>query len=479
MTDDSMTINTVSRKKLSAGRPPEQTSWLVVIDCPEEPSRIGTRVRPPRYGIGLIGRGRVREDDPHTRQNFLILRPGTQQPTPPLAIRRISRQQLSLQSRGDGVLVKNLGRRTLLRNGTPVTETMVHDGDILELENALLLLCVRGPAWLTPMPDVPQHPFGEPDENGIVGESIEAWRLRRELYFQGPRAAHVLVHGQSGVGKELAARALHALSPRAKGPFVSRNAATLPDGLIDAELFGNILNYPNPGTPARPGLIGAADTGTLFLDEFAELSEALQTHLLRVLDDGEYQRLGEAQARRADFRLVSATNRPLSTIKSDVRARLTLTLAVPDLNARRADIPLIARHLMVRIAAEDPGLRERFLVDGQAQFAMSFVTRLVRHRYTTNIRELEAMLWSAMSASTDGVLREAAVADAPTQVTSKADWRAWIGSPAEDIPPDVVQACLDEHNGIQKDTWTALGLPSRHVLARLIKRHGLVIRKQG
>src|SRR6185503_16398678 len=115
-----------------------------------------------------------------------------------------------------------------------------------------------------------------------------------------------------------AARALHELSPRAERRLVSRNAATLPSGLMDAELFGNAKNYPNPGMAERAGLIGEANGGTLFLDEIGELPAELQAHLLRVLDgDGEYQRLGDAQQRRSDFRLVAATNRDPSSLKHD------------------------------------------------------------------------------------------------------------------------------------------------------------------
>src|SRR4029077_9274313 len=127
----------------------------------------------------------------------------------------------------------------------------------------------------------------------------------------------VVIAGQSGSGKELVAQAIHALSGRADRRLVSRSAATLPEALIDAELFGNAKNYPNPGMVERSGLIGEAHGSTLFLDELGELPHAAQAHLLRVLDGGEYQRLGEAQARVSDFRLVVATNRILSSLKPD------------------------------------------------------------------------------------------------------------------------------------------------------------------
>src|SRR5690348_15490748 len=129
------------------------------------------------------------------------------------------------------------------------------------------------------------------------------------------RPGHVLLTGASGTGKELAARAIHALSKRSGQRLVARNAATLPESLIDAELFGNAKNYPNPGMAERAGLVGQADGSTLFLDEIAELPSSSQAHLLRVLDDGEYHRLGDGLARRSDFRLVAATNRDVSSLK--------------------------------------------------------------------------------------------------------------------------------------------------------------------
>src|SRR5262249_49824490 len=154
------------------------------------------------------------------------------------------------------------------------------------------------------------------------------------------RAGHVLLVGPSGCGKELAAQAIHARSTRASRKLVSRNAATLPPGLIDAELFGNVANYPNAGMAERPGLIGEADGSTLFLDEIGELPETLQAHLLRVLDEGgEYQRLGDARRRKSDLRLVAATNRSIDELKPDLAARLPLRVALHGLDERPEDIP--------------------------------------------------------------------------------------------------------------------------------------------
>src|SRR6185436_8690780 len=141
------------------------------------------------------------------------------------------------------------------------------------------LFCVRRRAWVHSLGSrAPSMPFGTADPHGMVGESPVAWEFRRQIAFVAPRPDHVLIVGESGTGKELAARAVHALSPRNASAFVARNAATFPEGLVDAELFGHAKNYPNAGMPERPGLIAGAASATLFLDEIAELSPTLQTH---------------------------------------------------------------------------------------------------------------------------------------------------------------------------------------------------------
>src|SRR6185295_7811651 len=124
---------------------------------------------------------------------------------------------------------------------------------------------------------------------------------------------------------------------------------------------GNVKNYPNPGMQERPGLIGQAHGGTLFLDEVGELLPELSAHLLRVLDEGgEYQRLGEATPRRADVRLVGATNRETALLKHDFLARLAVRIDLPPFEARREDIPLLARHLLERAADKSPEIAARF-----------------------------------------------------------------------------------------------------------------------
>jgi two-component system nitrogen regulation response regulator GlnG/two-component system response regulator HydG len=243
---------------------------------------------------------------------------------------------------------------------------------------------------------------------GIVGESAAVWALRRDIEEAARRPRHTLILGPSGAGKELVARAIHGASERRGEPMVARNAAAIPEGLVDAELFGNMKGYPNPGMPERAGLIGQANGTTLFLDEIGELPPSLQAHLLRVLDEGEYHRLGETTTRRSNFRLIGATNRPPSALKHDVLARFEQRITVPGLGERREDIPLIITHLLRAHAYDDERVAERFFPGPprhtQPRLRCALVEALVRHPYTTHVRELNALLLSAMRDSPERFL---------------------------------------------------------------------------
>ncbi len=433
-----------------------------------------------------MGRGEGGESEPFPRLALSRQRPGELAATGPLQLPSVSRIQAIVHVGDDGVAVERVGRCPMRVDGEPIEEgAQLRPGATLELERQCVFRMSERPTALPALPG-PLHAFGAADSDGIVGETPAAWALRQEVAFVAARKAHVLVHGASGSGKELVARAIHARSGRDQGPFVSRSAATIPEGLVDAELFGHARDYPSSGMPAREGLVGAADGGTLFLDEFAELSEALQAHLLRVLDAGEYQRLGETRTRHSSFRLVGATNRPLSAIKHDVLGRLPLIVEVPDLNARADDIPLLARHVLRRIAASDRAIAERFFVggtpDGEPRLTARLVRVLLAHPWKTSVRELEALLWRAMRIAgpaldlqgdpgqPDGGLPEP---------RAPSDWEQWRGTDTAAIPASALQACLDEHNGSQEATWRAMQLSSRYVLKRLIQRHGLSIRKSG
>ncbi|HET6146176.1 MAG TPA: sigma 54-interacting transcriptional regulator [Polyangia bacterium] len=479
MTDDDFpTLN-----ETGTGRSPDTsaaptTFALVLAWCADQPDRLGESLMLPAAAgspWSVFGRGDAAPSDPHPRLTLVRARPGRVESAAPLTNPRLSRVQLRLAPRGDqGVSFERLGRAPLFHNGgdREIDHGLLHAGDTLQIGKQLMFLLARRPAWQAPMdqgPDARPFPFGAPDPLGLVGESPEMWRLRAHISFLARRREHVLITGASGTGKEKVAHALHSLS--SARPLVARNAATFPEGLIDAELFGNARNYPNVGMPERPGLIGEANGSTLFLDEIGELPVALQAHLLRVLDAGEYQRLGEGQTRRSTFRLLAATNRPYAALKSDLLARLPLRIEVPDLNVRRDDIPLLARYLVREIA---PGTR------AEGKISLGLMSALVRHQYSTNVRELRSALLesAAHAAGPESPLTWVPPALAPR--SPRAD-----GMPAADrdpppplamaaeLDPTRIQEVLDRHHGNLELAWRELGLSSRHALTRLVSRHGL------
>jgi two-component system response regulator HydG len=461
----------------STGEGPEHlVRGFVVLHCPEAPGFVGAWLAAGAVGDDrLLGRGPARPTDRLPRLAAVYQRPGTNQALGPLPCPRVSRVQLEVAATDGALVVRNVGSAGLLVNGAPANEARVANGDIVEIGSSLMLLCTERPRSLAPLDAGGLHDFGGPDAAGMVGESPAAWNVRREIRQMARHQGHVLVRGATGAGKELAVRAISALS-RPNGPVVARNAATLPEGLIDAELFGNLKNYPNSGMPERKGLVGEADGGVLFLDEIAELPPAAQTHLLRVLDSGQYQRLGESSVRTSKFRLVGATNRPQSALRDDLLARFTLRLEVPPLTARAEDIPLILRHLTAAALTDNPELCARFLdPSGQPRFSRDLLRRVVKSPLPANARELlHLVLLSSMKSAGDQL--EWIEAGAASDLESDADG---AGS-NDDAPDDAVriQRALDDNNGSIEKTWRSLGLPSRFALLRRIKKHKLVVRRK-
>ena len=321
------------------------------------------------------------------------IRPGQVDERGALHDPQISREQLHLAITPHGNLhVRNVGRAPLYHQGLRCNEATVQEGDVLRISRRLLLVAERR----TPRPDPPPaglHPYGQPDLNGMVGESIAMWTLRtRVAAYAALEGEHVLVYGESGAGKERVAAALHSQSPRRRGPYISHNAATFPEGLVDAELFGHERNYPNPGMPARRGLIGEADGGTLFLDEIGDMPRGLQSHLLRVLDaQGEYRPLG-GKVQRSDFRLVAATLRDLTELRPDLLARIPLRIRVPPLRERRSDLPWLIEHFI----QTEPALSNWKDRKGNV-VSWQFMEGLLCHPLPANVRELRTLIFSALN----------------------------------------------------------------------------------
>lgn len=460
----------------SADSDEPETLSLVICWSIEEPERVGESA--VIDGKCIFGRGEADPADGMRRVVFYRRRPRGTMPTVPIAASRISRVQLELTPIDDRnrLRVRRVGRCDLLVAGEVVDEAVLEPGDTLVLRHSMVLLVAKTKPFRherpSSSPSSSMFAFGKPDSNGILGESAAIWALRGELEMAAGSGQHVLLLGQSGTGKELAARAIHALSPRSTSTFVARNASTLPDGLVDAELFGTARGYPNAGSPERVGLIGEADGGTLFLDEIGELPPQLQAHLLRVLDrDGEFQRLGESRVRHADLRVVAATNRPVEHLKDDFAARFAFRIEVPGLEHRRQDIPLLMVHLLQRAAQFSPAV-ERFFewrngALAEPRIDCLVVDALIRRDYTLHVRELERLLWVALASTSGSFLNmtsELRMALEP----KKSDM---VTAPITEIDRAAIASALQATNGSVTKAAQKLGLKNRFALYRLMKRY--------
>jgi DNA-binding NtrC family response regulator len=214
----------------------------------------------------------------------------------------------------------------------------------------------------------------------------------------GGRRATVLITGETGTGKEVAARALHLAGPRRRGPLVAVNCSALPENLLEDELFGHVRGAFTGAHQSRTGRFEQADGGTLFLDEIGEMPLELQTKLLRVLQEREFQRLGSSESVRVDIRVVAATNCDLrqrveeARFREDLFYRLNVVpIHMPPLRARREDIPMLAVHFARKICAA-----ERIPLKGLAGEALD---HLCDYPWPGNVRQLENAVEMAIALS--------------------------------------------------------------------------------
>jgi formate hydrogenlyase transcriptional activator len=244
-----------------------------------------------------------------------------------------------------------------------------------------------------------EHNFDE-----IIGDGAALKRLLKQVEIVAPTDSTVLVQGETGTGKELIARAVHNLSGRRVRTFVKMNCAAIPTGLLESELFGHEKGAFTGAIGTKVGRFELADGGTLFLDEVGDIPLELQSKLLRVLQEQEFERLGSTRTIRVDVRLVAATNRDLSKMvansqfRSDLYYRLhVFPVTVPPLRERQEDIPVLIRYFAQKFARRMKKRIERI--------PSEVITALSRYHWPGNIRELENLIERAVILSRDVELR--------------------------------------------------------------------------
>jgi transcriptional regulator with AAA-type ATPase domain len=292
----------------------------------------------------------------------------------------------------------------------------------------------------------------------IVGESEAVLELKRQIARVARVDFSLLIAGESGSGKELVARAVHQLGPRAQRPFVSVNAAAIPDTLLEAELFGYRKGAFSGASESRVGLLEAADGGTLFLDEIADLPLGLQAKLLRALQEREIRRLGENRPLPIDVRVVSASNRDLEEMvrgklfRADLLYRLQdLVIRVPPLRERREDIPLLVGHFLRK---HGHSRLDRDRLEGLA-------SRFRGEDFPGNVRELESRVKNLITFDTG--LDAALGSDRPPF--------SWRSARAE-FERGLLLRVLAEQQGRRNRAAERLGI-SRMALFNLLRKHGI------
>jgi DNA-binding NtrC family response regulator len=301
----------------------------------------------------------------------------------------------------------------------------------------------------------------------LVAQAPEMQPVLELIERVGPSEANVLITGENGTGKGIVARALHAVSPRAGKPMVTVNTGGLSEAVFESELFGHVRGAFTDAKTDRVGRFELADGGTIFLDEIANVSLAQQAKLLRVLETGEFERLGSSKTRRADVRVISATNADLreevaaGRFRQDLLFRLnTVEIRLPPLRARRADVLPLAELFL-----EQHARRYRKSLRG---FAPAAVETLLAHDWPGNVRELDHAVERGVLMAPEDRIR---VRDLGLEPASAAP-----GSieelPLEEVERVLIQKALARHGGNVSQAAQALGL-SRSALYRRLEKHGL------
>src|SRR5499427_835723 len=315
---------------------------------------------------------------------------------------------------------------------------------------------------------------------GLIGHSPRMIEVYKEIALVAPSRSTVLITGESGVGKELVARAIHRNSLRAGGPFVAVNCGALTESLLESELFGHVKGSFTGSVGDRQGLFEAANSGTILLDEIGDTSLALQVKLLRALQEGEIRRVGSTRAIRFDARVLAATNRDLEKevkegrFREDLYYRLSVvTLKVPPVRERREDIRLLVAHSLKR--ARDFGAKA-ITVSEEA------LVLLEQYNWPGNVRELENTIEHAALYARRATITPDDLPPKIRDFTRNAEIEAKMQSMFEDLPSlDELERryllhVLASVGGSRTRAAEVLGI-DRRTLYRMAERHGIKLKE--
>ncbi|MCA9583000.1 MAG: sigma-54-dependent Fis family transcriptional regulator, partial [Myxococcales bacterium] len=308
----------------------------------------------------------------------------------------------------------------------------------------------------------------------VVGKSVAMRRVMELVERVAPSPSSVLLTGESGVGKEMVARALHRISPRSVGPFVAINCGALPEALMESELFGHRKGAFTGATQDKDGLFRAAHGGTLLLDEIGELPSALQVKLLRVLQERQVRPVGDEHSYDFDVRIIAATNRDLEgdvasgAFRQDLFYRLNvIRIEIPPLRERVEDIAVLAKHFLAK---------HSLLQGKNLSFSQEALRWICSQPYPGNVRELENFVERAVTMTLSG---EVSLDDIPE--ARERDPRTSLGAPVipeggldlvnylEDVEKSLILQALERTDGNRTKAAKVLGMTFRTLRYRLAK----------
>ena len=343
-----------------------------------------------------------------------------------------------------------------------VLETAV-DQQRLRVENAELRAQLRG-----------RFSF-----DSLVGRDSTMQQLFQTLEMVAPMNSTVLIQGETGTGKELVARTIHHHSPRADQRFVAFNAAAIPEGLVEAELFGHVKGAFTGAVSARVGRFELAHRGTLFIDEVSSMPLPLQAKLLRALQEREVERVGDSKPMKLDIRVIAATNADLrklvkeGTFREDLFYRLSvIPVTLPPLRARRGDIPLLAQH-MIKKSCRENNLQQKPLTQEALRILMAY-------HWPGNVRQFENAMEHAVAMSLTAA--EIGPETLPDEIRKPTEtgFNAAIAIPDEGIDfssivskleRDLIMRCLEKTGGNKRQAARLLNLSRTTFIDKLQRLH--------